>query len=52
VATEDKAINPDIQRNMYKRANTKIKEIKGSHAIFISNPEAVAQVIISASQKK
>jgi len=52
VATEDKAINPDIQRNMYKRANTKIKEIKGSHAIFISNPEAVAQVIINASQKK
>ncbi len=52
VATEDKAINPDIQRNMYKRAHTNIKEIKGSHAIFISNPEAVAQVIINASQKK
>jgi pimeloyl-ACP methyl ester carboxylesterase len=52
VATEDKAINPDIQRSMYKRAHTKITEIKGSHAIFISNPEAVAQVIIEASQKK
>jgi pimeloyl-ACP methyl ester carboxylesterase len=52
VATEDKAINPDIQRNMYKRAHAKITEIKGSHAIFISNPEAVAQVIINASQKK
>jgi len=52
VATDDKAINPDIQRNMYKRANDKITEIKGSHAVFISNPEAVAQVIINAAQKK
>jgi len=52
VATEDKAINPDIERNMYKRANDKITEIKGSHAVFISNPEAVAQVIIDASQPK
>ena len=52
VATEDKAINPDIERNMYKRAHTKITEIKGSHAVFISNPGAVAQVIINASQKK
>jgi pimeloyl-ACP methyl ester carboxylesterase len=52
VATEDKAINPDAERNMYKRANDKITEIKGSHAIFISRPEAVAQVIINASEKK
>jgi len=52
VATEDKAINPDAERNMYKRANDKITEIKGSHAIFISQPEAVAQVIINASEKK
>jgi len=52
VATEDKAIHPDIERTMYKRANDKITEIKGSHAVFISNPEAVAQVIINASQKK
>jgi pimeloyl-ACP methyl ester carboxylesterase len=53
VATEDQAINPDIERNMYKRAHTKITEIKGSsHAVFISNPEAVAQVIIDAAQKR
>ena len=52
VATEDKTINPAIERNMYKRAHTKITEIKGSHAIFISNPEAVADVIIKASRKK
>jgi pimeloyl-ACP methyl ester carboxylesterase len=49
VATEDKAINPDIERTMYKRSNTKITEIKGSHVIFISQPDAVAKVIIEAA---
>jgi hypothetical protein len=52
VATEDHAINPMTERNMYKRANTKITEIKGSHALFISQPEAVAAVIIKASYAK
>ena len=52
VATEDHAINPMTERNMYKKAHAKITEIKGSHAVFISQPEAVAQVIINASQKK
>ncbi|WP_426670689.1 alpha/beta hydrolase [Mucilaginibacter sp. McL0603] len=52
VSTEDKTINPEIERNMYKRAHAKITEIKGSHAVFISQPEAVAAVIIKASQKK
>lgn len=49
VATEDKSIVPDIQRNMYKRSNTKITEIKGSHVVFISQPVKVANVIIEAS---
>jgi pimeloyl-ACP methyl ester carboxylesterase len=51
VATEDKSINPDIERAMYKRSNTKITEIKGSHVVFMSQPEAVAKVIIAASKK-
>lgn len=50
VATEDKSINPDIERNMYKRAGARITEIKGSHVVFISNPEAVARVIMAAAQ--
>jgi len=50
VATEDKTINPDIQRNMYSRSNTKITEIKGSHVIFMSQPELVAKVIIEAAE--
>jgi pimeloyl-ACP methyl ester carboxylesterase len=50
VATEDKAINPDIERNMYKRSNTKVTEIKGSHVVFISQPAKVAAVIIEAAK--
>jgi pimeloyl-ACP methyl ester carboxylesterase len=50
IATEDKTINPDIQRNMYGRSNTKTKEIKGSHVIFMSQPELVAEVIIEAAE--
>ena len=49
VATEDKSIAPEIQRNMYKRSNTKVTEIKGSHVIYMSQPEAVAKVIIEAA---
>lgn len=50
VATEDKSIVPDIQRNMYKRSNTKITEIKGSHVVFISQPVKVANVIMEAAK--
>ena len=49
VATEDKSINPDIQRSMYKRSSTKITEVKGSHVIFMSQPDAVANVIVEAA---
>jgi len=49
VATEDKSIDPEIQRNMYKRSNTRIKEVKGSHVIYMSQPEKVAEVIIEAA---
>lgn len=45
VATEDKSINPDIERNGYKRAGSKIKEIEGSHAIYISKAKEVAEVV-------
>lgn len=51
VATDDKSINPEIQRNMYKRSNTKVTEIKGSHAVYISQPQKVAAVIIQAAKE-
>jgi hypothetical protein len=34
---------------MYKRAGAKVTEIKGSHAIFLSQPRAVAKVIEQAA---
>ncbi|MCF6131698.1 alpha/beta hydrolase [Flavobacterium wongokense] len=52
VATEDKSLNPIIQRTMYKRSNSKVTEIKGSHVVFISQPKAVAEVIIAAANAK
>ncbi|MFB0498508.1 pimeloyl-ACP methyl ester carboxylesterase [Mucilaginibacter sp. OAE612] len=51
IATEDKSINPDIQHAMYKRSNTIVTEVKGSHVIFMSQPEIVADVIIEAARK-
>ncbi|MBC9932252.1 alpha/beta hydrolase [Chitinophaga qingshengii] len=51
VATDDKSIHPDIQRNMYQRSNTKVTEIKGSHVVYISRPEDVAAVITEAARQ-
>jgi pimeloyl-ACP methyl ester carboxylesterase len=49
LATEDKSIAPEIQRAMYKRSNTKVTDVKGSHVIYMSQPEAVAKVIMEAA---
>lgn len=50
VATQDRMINPDLERSMYKRAGAKVTEVKASHAIMISQPRAVADVIEQAAQ--
>jgi len=50
VATEDKSINPSIERTVYKRAGAIVTELKGSHVIFMSNPKAVADVIEAAAK--
>jgi pimeloyl-ACP methyl ester carboxylesterase len=50
VATEDKSINPEIERKGYKRANATVTELKGSHVIFISKPKEVAAVIEAAAK--
>src|ERR1700752_3851300 len=50
VATEDKSIRPEIEEKMYQRSNTKISRIKGSHAVYVSQPEAVARIIIEAAE--
>src|SRR5580700_9016849 len=49
VSTEDKMIPPDAQRAMSKRAGSKVVEVKGSHAIYVSQPRAVASLIEQAA---
>lgn len=50
VATDDKMIPPDAQRAMSKRAGSTAVEVKGSHAIYVSQPEAVANLIVQAAE--
>ena len=51
VATEDKMIPPPAQRFMSKRAGSKVTEVAGSHAIYVSQPDAVARWIETAAQQ-
>ena len=48
VATDDKMIPPAAQRQMSKRAGATVTEAKGSHAIYVSHPGAVAELIEKA----
>jgi pimeloyl-ACP methyl ester carboxylesterase len=50
VATEDRMIPPPAQQFMSKRAGSKVVEAKGSHAIYVSRPEAVAKLIEDAAK--
>jgi hypothetical protein len=50
VATTDLMIPPDAQRFMAARANANIIEHAGSHAIYVSQPELVANFIESAAE--
>jgi pimeloyl-ACP methyl ester carboxylesterase len=51
IVTEDKMIPPDAQRFMSKRAGSTVVETKGSHAIYVSQPSAVAALIEQAARK-
>jgi pimeloyl-ACP methyl ester carboxylesterase len=50
VATDDKMIPPPAQRMMSKRAGSTVVEVKGSHAVYVSRPDAVAALIEKAAQ--
>jgi pimeloyl-ACP methyl ester carboxylesterase len=50
VATDDWMIPPPAQRFMAKRAESSIVEAKGSHAVYISRPETVAELIKKAAK--
>ena len=50
VATDDKMIPPAAQQIMSKRAGSTVVETKGSHAVYVSKPEAVAALIEKAAR--
>ena len=50
VATDDKMIPPDAQRAMSKRAGSHVVEVKGSHSVYVSQPQAVASLIATAAK--
>jgi len=50
VATEDKMIPPPAQRQMAARAGATVAEAAGSHAIYVSKPEAVAALVAKAAK--
>jgi pimeloyl-ACP methyl ester carboxylesterase len=49
VSTDDRMIPPDAQRAMSKRAGATVTEVKGSHAVYVSQPKAVAALIAKAA---
>lgn len=51
VATEDRSINPDLERDMAKRAGSKVTEIKASHTVFASQAQKVAEAIEDAAKE-
>src|SRR5207253_11262135 len=51
VATEDRMIPPPAQRQMSERAGSTVVEAEGSHAIYVSKPDMVADLIEKAASK-
>ncbi len=49
VTTEDRIIPPPAQRLMAGRAGSTVVEVAGSHAVYVSRPEAVAALIEQAA---
>src|SRR6202166_4523241 len=49
VSTEDRTINPDLERFMAKRMGAKTIEVKASHVSLISHPDTIANLILEAA---
>ena len=50
VSTQDRTINPDLERYYAKRIGATTTEIKASHVPFLSHPKEVARVIEAAAK--
>jgi len=49
VSTEDRTINPDLERFMAKRMGAKMIEVKASHLSLISQPDVITNLILEAA---
>ena len=49
VSTEDRTINPDLQRFMAKRMGAKAIDVKASHVSLISRPDVITNLILEAA---
>ena len=49
VSTEDRTINPDLERFMAKRMGAKTIEVQASHLSLISQPDTIAKLILEAA---
>jgi pimeloyl-ACP methyl ester carboxylesterase len=52
VSTEDRTINPDLERFMAKRMGAKTIEVKASHLSLISRPDQITQLILEAAAQR
>ncbi len=52
VSTEDRTINPDLERFMAKRMNAKTIEMPASHLAMISHPQEIAALILEAAGQR
>ena len=51
VTADDKMIPPPAQRSMAQRAESKVVETAGSHAVYVSKPNVVAELIARAASE-
>jgi pimeloyl-ACP methyl ester carboxylesterase len=52
VSTEDRTINPDLERFMAKRMGATTIEVKASHLSLISHPQEITDLILQAAGRK
>jgi pimeloyl-ACP methyl ester carboxylesterase len=50
IATDDKMIPPAAQELMSKRAGSTVAQVAASHAVYVSQPQAVAALIEKAAK--
>jgi pimeloyl-ACP methyl ester carboxylesterase len=50
VGSEDRTVNPELQRFVAKRMNARITELESSHVPMLSQPQRVYEVIVEAAR--